>query len=109
MPFSKTLTTALVSVAACALMPAMAATQFEPEEKSREISIRGYNLTNITDANTVFEMINTAAKRVCKHHGLRETLRERVNEKKCREEAITSAVESVDSPQLKAIMREQLD
>lgn len=109
MPFSKTLTTALVSATACALMPAMAATQFEPEEKSREISIRGYDLTDLTDANAVFEMINTTAKRVCQHHGLRESLRERAEEKRCREDAITNAVKSVDSPQLKAIMREQLD
>lgn len=109
MTFSKTLTTALISASACALLPAMAATEFEPQEKQMEVSIRGYDLTNVADATEVFEMINAASKRVCKTAGVRETLRERVLQNKCRADAIISAVASINSPQLTEIMQTKLE
>ena len=98
MTFSKTLTTALISASACALLPAMAATEFDPQKKQVEVSISGYDLTKAADAAEVFNMINTASKRVCTNAGVRETLRERVLANKCRVDAIVSAVASIDSP-----------
>ena len=108
MTFSKTLTTAIISASACALLPAMAATELDPQEKKIEVSISGYDLTNAADAAEVFQMINTASKRVCQVTGVRETLRERVLQNKCRADAIISAVASIDSPQLTEIMNTKL-
>ena len=109
MTFSKTLTTALISASACALLPAMAATDFAPQKKQVQVSISGYDLTNPADAAEVFQMINTASKRVCKVAGVRETLRERVLQNKCRADAIIGAVASINSPQLTEIMETQLN
>lgn len=108
MTFSKTLTAALISASACALLPAMAATEFDPQEKQIKVSISGYDLTNAADASEVFQMISTASKRVCQTAGVRETLRERVLQNKCRADAILSAVTSIDAPQLTEIMQDKL-
>ena len=83
----------------------MAATEFDPEKKQIQVSISGYDLTKASDAAEVFNMINTASKRVCKTAGVRETLRERVLQNKCRADAIISAVTSIDAPQLIQIMQ----
>lgn len=107
MTFSKTLTTALFAATACALTPVMAA-ELDPREKSMEISLKGYDLNNATDAAEVFRKINTASKRVCHNYGQRETLRDRVYEKQCRVDAIVKAVGSLDAPQLTAIMHEKM-
>ena len=109
MTFPKTLTTALISASACALLPAMAATEFAPQEKQIEVSISGYDLTNAADASEVFELINTASKRVCKTAGVRETLRERVLQNKCRADAIIGAVASINAPELTEIMQKKLE
>ena len=109
MTLSKTLTTAIISASACALLPAMAATEFDPEKKQVQVSISSYDLTKASDAVEVFNMINTASKRVCKTAGVRETLRERVLQNKCRADAIISAVTSIDAPQLIQIMQTRLE
>ena len=108
MTFSKTLTTALISASACALLPAMAATELDPQAKQIKVSISGYDLTNAADAAEVFQMISTASKRVCKTAGVRETLRERVLQNKCRADAIIGAVAPIDAPQLTEIMQTKL-
>ena len=109
MTFSKTLTTALVAVSASALLPALAATKTAAQEKQLEISLRGYDLANTADAAEVFNMINAASKRVCRDTGARETLRGRLDEKRCRADAVIKAVASINAPQLTEIMHDKMD
>ena len=108
MTFSKPLTVSVIAATACALLPAMAATEFDLEKKQIEVSIQGYDLTNPSDASEVFQMINSASKRVCKTPGVRETLRERVLQNKCRADAIISAVASINAPELTEIMQVEM-
>lgn len=108
MTFSKSLTVSVIAATACALLPAMAATEFDQQKKQIEVSIQGYDLTNAADASEVFQMISTASKRVCKTAGVRETLRERVLQNKCRADAIISAVAAIDAPELTEIMHGNL-
>lgn len=107
MTFSKTLTTALIAATACALTPVMAV-ELDPREKSMEVSIKGYDLDNATDAAEVFRKINSASKHVCRIYGKRETLRDRIYERQCRVDAIVKAVGSIDAPQLTAIMHDEM-
>lgn len=108
MTFSKTLTTTIIAATACALTPVMAA-ELDPNKKTLEISIKGYDLSNVEDAAEVFKKINLASKRVCRNYGHRETLRDRFYERQCRAEAIVQAVVSLNAPELTAIMHENMD
>jgi UrcA family protein len=108
MTFSKTLTITLIAASASALLPALAATK-TAHEKQLEISLRGYDLANAADATEVFEMINSASERVCRITGSRQTIRARLDERRCRVDAVIKAVASINAPQLTEIMHEKMD
>ncbi|MCR9270167.1 MAG: UrcA family protein [Hyphomonadaceae bacterium] len=103
MTLSKTLTTIFASTVALAMVPAVAATQSDAHVKSKEISIAGYDLTRVADAEALLTKIEAAAKSVCKLDANRETVRERMLRKSCEDEAIASALEKLDSPQVTAL------
>lgn len=104
MTLSKTITTIIASVTACAILPAMAATEFDAEQKSKEISIAGYDLTEVTDAKAILARIETAAKSVCKVSANRQTIREITLRRACEEAAIEATVENLNAPQVTALL-----
>lgn len=103
MTLSKTFTAILASTAALAMVPAVAATQSDAHVKTKEISIAGYDLTRIADAEALLTKIEAAAKSVCKLDANRATVRERMLRKACEEEAIATALEKLDAPQVTAL------
>ncbi|MEP1143630.1 MAG: UrcA family protein [Henriciella sp.] len=105
MTLSKTMTTIIAAATACAVLPAMAATQFDAEEKSKEISIAGYDLTQATDAKAILARIESAAKSVCKVDANRQTVRETMLRRECEKAAIESTVESLDAPEIAALIQ----
>ena len=107
MTLPKTLTAIIGSAAALALLPAMAASSSEAHVKSLDISVKGYDLSKSADAQIVFYKIQNAAKRVCRHSLVRETLREKADEKVCRADAIERAVAQLNEPALTLVMSEQ--
>lgn len=107
MTLSKAATALIASTAALITLPAMAGSISEPGVKQLEISVAGYDLTKSADAQIVYYKIQKAAKRVCRNSLVRETLRERIEEMDCREDAIESAVAQLDSPALTFVMLER--
>ena len=107
MTLSKTATALIAATAALVTLPAMAGTSGEPGVKQLSVSIAGYDLTKSADAQIVYYKIQKAAKRVCRTTTVRETLRERIEEMDCRENAIESAVAQLDAPALTFVMLER--
>lgn len=106
MTLSKTVTTIIATTAACAMLPAMAATKTDTIEKTVEISIAGYDLTSATDAQALLTRIEKAAERACKVSSNRQTVREMALRRACEERAIATTVESLDAPQVNAVYEE---
>lgn len=107
MTLSKAATALIASTAALITLPAMAGTTSEPGAKQLDVSVAGYDLTKSADAQIVYYKIQKAAKRVCRSTLVRETLRERMDEMQCREDAIESAVAQLDASALTFVMLER--
>ena len=107
MTLSKAATALIASTAALITLPAMAGTSSEPGVKQLNVSVAGYDLTKSADAQIVYYKIQKAAKRVCRNSLVRETLRERMEELECREDAIESAAAQLDAPTLTFVMHER--
>ncbi len=69
-----------------------------------EISIAGYDLADPEHAETVSGKIDRAAKRACGYSLARQTPRERMEERVCRDDAIARAVTQLDEPVLTLVM-----
>ncbi|MEL6725169.1 MAG: UrcA family protein [Pseudomonadota bacterium] len=106
MTLSKTITTIVASTAALSMLPALAATKADTQVKTKEISIAGYDLTSVADAEALLTKIEAAAKSVCKVSANRETVRERMLRTACEDQAISDALESLDSPEVTALISE---
>ena len=104
MTLPKTLTTLLGSAAALAMLPAMAGSTSEANVKSLDVSIAGYDLNDPAHAQIVYYKIQKAAKRVCRNSLARETLREKIDERDCRKDAIERAVTALNAPELTLVM-----
>lgn len=102
MTLPKTLATVMTAAAAFSLLPAMAAST-DVQEKSQDVSIRGYDLTDVNDAKAVLEKIEKAADRVCTISSERATVRERILRRACAESAIGKAVAALDAPEVTAL------
>lgn len=109
MTISKTLTATVSSFVAMALLPAIAATRADNQEKSREISIAGYDLNNAEHAKIVLDNIRIAAAQVCETVGDRRTLREHILRRKCRAEAVSRAVTALNAPVVEALIAQSAD
>ncbi|MEM7639126.1 MAG: UrcA family protein [Pseudomonadota bacterium] len=107
MTLQKSLTTMIGSVAALAMLPAMAGSISNANAKSLEVSIAGYDLSDPAHAQIVYYKIQKAAKRVCRHTLARETLRERMDQRQCQETAIQDAVTQLNAPELTLVMLER--
>lgn len=105
MTLSKTATTILGSLAALAMLPAMAGSATDFEKKTLDIEIADYDLSNPEDAKIVYAKIQQGAKRVCRFTQSRQTLQQRAEEMQCRASAIANAVTQLDSPQLNLVMQ----
>jgi UrcA family protein len=108
MTLSKTITTIIASTAALSLLPAMAAVKADPVEKTQTVSIKGFDLTNIVDAQALLQRIESASRVVCRLNSNRETLRERQIRRSCEQEATANAVKALDAPVVTAVMEDKL-
>lgn len=105
MTLPKTLTALIGSAFALAAFPAMANASPKYDVKSVEVSISGYDLAKPEDAQILYQKIRAAAKRACRTSASHQTLRERAEERDCREEAIEQAVTQLDEPVLTIVMK----
>ncbi|MEO0607141.1 MAG: UrcA family protein [Pseudomonadota bacterium] len=106
MTLSKSLISFTVATAALSFLPAMAAGKDTIKQKA-EISLAGYDLTDVADAKAVVEKIQTAAEKVCSLPGGEWTLRERMDKRSCEAEAIERAVQSLDSSIVTAVLEDR--
>ncbi|NQY97045.1 MAG: UrcA family protein [Henriciella sp.] len=104
MTLPKTATTLFASVAALAMLPAMAASTTGGTVKTIDVSVAGFDLTDANDAKVVLSKIKRAAKRVCRNSNATRSVRERAEELACQSAAIAGAVTKVNVPQLTAAM-----
>lgn len=104
MTLPKTLTAFIGSAFALAAVPAIASASPDYDVKSVEIAISGYDLAKPEDAEIIYKKIQMAAKRACRNTTSRQSLRERAEERDCREEAITQAVTQLNEPVLTLVM-----
>ena len=102
MTLPKTLISFTVAAAALSCLPAMAAGKNAIKQKA-EVSIAGYDLSEVSDAKAVIQKIKTAADKVCSLPGGEWTLRERMEKRACEADAIESAVKSLDSSIVTAV------
>jgi len=107
MTLPKPLTALIGSAFALAAVPAIASASPDYDVKSVEIAISGYDLAKPEDAEVLYKKIKKAAKRACRNSMSRQTLRERVEESDCRDEAILRAVTQLDEPVLTLVMNRQ--
>ena len=107
MTLPKTVTTLISSAFALAAFPAISNASGQYDVKSVEIAISGYDLAKPEDAKVVYKKIQRAAKRACSNTMTRQSLRERAEERKCRDEAITRAVTQLDEPVLTLVSNGQ--
>ena len=106
MSFPKALSIIIGSAAAVAFMPAMAGSPSEVSVKKVPVSISGYDLNSVEDAETVYGMIQTAAKRACRRSGLRQNLTQLAEERDCRARAVADAVDSLNAPAVTLVMNQ---
>lgn len=106
MTLSKTIATLVSATAALSLLPALAATS-TTQVKTEDVSVKGYDLAETTDANQIFAKIEQAAERVCTISGVHDGPREKVLRRACASEAIANAVAALNAPEVTALMREK--
>lgn len=106
MTLSKSLTTVLGSALALSMLPAVAGAAPDDHVQTLELSIAGYDLSDLEEAKVVYAKIQSAAKRVCDRTTARQTLRERADEMRCRADAVAQAIVALDEPVLTLVMRE---
>ena len=106
MTLPKTATTLFASVAALAMLPAMAASTTGQTIKTIDVPVAGFDLTDADDAKIVLSKIQRAAKRVCRNSNATRSVRERAEELACQSAAIAGAVAKLNAPQLTAAMEE---
>ncbi|MEO1660331.1 MAG: UrcA family protein [Pseudomonadota bacterium] len=100
---------AIAGSAAFAILPAMAGSAPSSDVEKIEISTKGYDLSQPADAKIILSKINRAADQVCGRTNIRQALSQRVIAQQCHEEAVTRAVESIDSPVLTSAMQSRFD
>lgn len=108
MTLPKTIVTLVSATAALSLMPALAAIS-TTQVKTEDVSVKGYDLAETTDANQVFAKIEQAAERVCTIVGVRDNARERILRRACASDAIANAVAALNAPEVTALMDAKSD
>lgn len=108
MTFPKTLASIAIATSFLATAPALAASTYV-DEKTQDVFILGYDLTDRADAEKVLKKIESAAERVCRISAGPVTLQERRLRENCEEKAVDIAVNSLQSPMLTDVLKASRD